>query len=105
MTKVLITGGGIGGISAALSLIKHGFEVEVYEQVSALRQAYLQSGCTFRLFKGYERHKVREFFTTLRTLESRLREMQEPQRRQLKSRKTADATDGAVYARPGRRLS
>jgi len=30
-----------------------------------------------RLFKGYDRRKVREFFTTLRTLESRLREMQE----------------------------
>jgi DNA-binding MarR family transcriptional regulator len=58
-----------------------------------------------RLFKGYERQKVREFFTTLRTLESRLREMQEPQRRRRKWRKTADATAGAVYARTGRRLS
>lgn len=38
MTKVLITGGGIGGISAALSLIKHGFEVEVYEQASELME-------------------------------------------------------------------
>ena len=38
MTKVLITGGGIGGISTALSLIKHGFEVEVYEQASELME-------------------------------------------------------------------
>jgi salicylate hydroxylase len=36
MTKVLIVGGGIGGISTALSLLKSGFEVEVYEQASAL---------------------------------------------------------------------
>jgi len=38
MTKVLITGGGIGGISTALSLIKHGFDVEVYEQASELME-------------------------------------------------------------------
>jgi salicylate hydroxylase len=38
MTKVLITGGGIGGISTALSLIKHGFNVEVYEQASELME-------------------------------------------------------------------
>ena len=38
MTKVLITGGGIGGISTALSLIKHGFEVGVYEQASELME-------------------------------------------------------------------
>src|SRR5262249_60414795 len=38
MTKVLITGGGIGGISTALSLIKHGLEVEVYEQASELME-------------------------------------------------------------------
>ena len=38
MTKVLITGGGIGGILTALSLIKHGFEVEVYEQASELME-------------------------------------------------------------------
>jgi len=38
MTKVLITGGGIGGISTALSLIKHGFEVEVFEQASELME-------------------------------------------------------------------
>ena len=38
MTKVLIAGGGVGGISAALSLIKEGFDVEVYEQASALTE-------------------------------------------------------------------
>ena len=38
MTKVLITGGGIGGISTALSLVKHGFNVEVYEQASELME-------------------------------------------------------------------
>lgn len=30
-----------------------------------------------RLFKGYDRRKVREFFALMRTLESRLRDMQE----------------------------
>ena len=32
MTHVLISGGGIGGLSAALSLAQSGFEVEVFEQ-------------------------------------------------------------------------
>jgi salicylate hydroxylase len=34
--KVLIAGGGIGGVTAALALIHHGFEVEVLEQAAAL---------------------------------------------------------------------
>lgn len=34
--KVLIAGGGIGGMAAALSLLKRGFEVEVYEQAKQL---------------------------------------------------------------------
>jgi salicylate hydroxylase len=38
MTKILIAGGGIGGISAALSLIAAGFEVEVFEQAPALAE-------------------------------------------------------------------
>jgi len=38
MKKVLIAGGGIGGISAALSLLKNGFEVEIYEQAAALME-------------------------------------------------------------------
>ena len=38
-----------------------------------------------RLFKHYERQKVREFFSMLRGLEGRLREMQESQHRQRKS--------------------
>jgi len=36
--KVLIAGGGIGGLTAALSLIQRGFEVEVYEQAPELRE-------------------------------------------------------------------
>jgi salicylate hydroxylase len=36
--KVIIVGGGIGGLSAALSLLKRGIDVDVYEQVSELRE-------------------------------------------------------------------
>jgi salicylate hydroxylase len=35
---VIIVGGGIGGLSAALSLLKRGIDVDVYEQVSELRE-------------------------------------------------------------------
>lgn len=38
MTKVIVVGGGIGGISAALSLLKSGFDVEVYEQAPELTE-------------------------------------------------------------------
>jgi 2-polyprenyl-6-methoxyphenol hydroxylase-like FAD-dependent oxidoreductase len=38
MTKVIVAGGGIGGISAALSLLKAGLDVEVYEQASELME-------------------------------------------------------------------
>jgi salicylate hydroxylase len=38
MTRILIAGGGIGGISTALSLIEAGFEVEVFEQAPALME-------------------------------------------------------------------
>lgn len=36
--KVLIAGGGIGGVTAALALLRHGFDVEVLEQASSLRE-------------------------------------------------------------------
>jgi salicylate hydroxylase len=36
--KVLIIGGGIGGLAAALALIRHGIDVEVYEQAPELRE-------------------------------------------------------------------
>ena len=36
--KVIIAGAGIGGLTAALSLIRRGFEVEVYEQAPELRE-------------------------------------------------------------------
>ena len=36
--KVLIAGGGIGGLATALTLLQHGFEVAVYEQSSELRE-------------------------------------------------------------------
>jgi len=36
--RVLIAGGGIGGLTAALALLKHGIDVDVYEQAPALRE-------------------------------------------------------------------
>jgi salicylate hydroxylase len=36
--KVVIVGGGIGGLSAALALLKRGIDVEVYEQAGELRE-------------------------------------------------------------------
>ena len=36
--KIIVAGGGIGGLTAALSLIKRGFEVEIYEQAPILRE-------------------------------------------------------------------
>ena len=36
--KVLIAGGGIGGLTAALALLKRGFDVEVYEQAAELKE-------------------------------------------------------------------
>jgi salicylate hydroxylase len=36
--KIAVIGGGIGGLSAALSLLRQGFDVHVYEQVTALRE-------------------------------------------------------------------
>jgi len=37
-TQIAIIGGGIGGVTAALSLLQAGFDVHVYEQVRALRE-------------------------------------------------------------------
>jgi salicylate hydroxylase len=36
--RILIAGGGIGGLTAALALLKRGFDVDVYEQAPALRE-------------------------------------------------------------------
>lgn len=36
--RVLIAGGGIGGLAAALALLKRGFDVEVYEQAGELKE-------------------------------------------------------------------
>jgi 2-polyprenyl-6-methoxyphenol hydroxylase-like FAD-dependent oxidoreductase len=36
--KIAVIGGGIGGLSAALCLLRQGFDVHVYEQVAALRE-------------------------------------------------------------------
>jgi 2-polyprenyl-6-methoxyphenol hydroxylase-like FAD-dependent oxidoreductase len=36
--RVLIAGGGIGGMTAALALLKHGIDVDVYEQTAELRE-------------------------------------------------------------------
>ena len=38
MKKILIAGAGIGGLTAALACLKRGFDVEVYEQASALKE-------------------------------------------------------------------
>ena len=36
--RVLIAGGGIGGVTAALALLRHGFDVAVFEQASTLAE-------------------------------------------------------------------
>src|SRR5437660_10926486 len=36
--RVLIAGGGIGGLSAALALLKHDIDVDVYEQAAELKE-------------------------------------------------------------------
>ena len=36
--KVLVAGGGLGGLTAALALLRRGFDVEVFEQASELRE-------------------------------------------------------------------
>jgi salicylate hydroxylase len=36
--RVLIAGGGIGGLAAALALLRHGIEVDVYEQAAELKE-------------------------------------------------------------------
>jgi salicylate hydroxylase len=37
--RIVIVGGGIGGLAAALSLLRLGFDVEIYEQSAELREA------------------------------------------------------------------
>ena len=37
-SKIIIIGGGIGGLATALSLLQRGFDVEVYEQSTALKE-------------------------------------------------------------------
>src|SRR5438094_9695469 len=36
--RVLLAGGGSGGLTAALSLLKHGIDVDVYEQAAELKE-------------------------------------------------------------------
>src|SRR5205814_809858 len=38
MPRVLIAGGGIGGLTAALALLKSGIDVEVYEQAAEVKE-------------------------------------------------------------------
>ncbi len=38
LNKVAIVGGGIGGLTAALALLRHGIDVEVYEQAPQLKE-------------------------------------------------------------------
>ncbi len=35
--NISIIGGGIGGLATAIALLKHGFNVQVYERAQALR--------------------------------------------------------------------
>ena len=55
MKKVLIAGGGIGGLAAALALLRRGFDVEVYEQASALKEVgaglQLSANCNRALYE------------------------------------------------------
>ena len=55
MKKILIAGGGIGGLAAALALLKRGFDVEVYEQASALKEVgaglQLSANCNRALYQ------------------------------------------------------
>jgi len=39
VSKVVIIGAGLGGLTAALSLLKRGIDVEIYEQAESLREA------------------------------------------------------------------
>jgi salicylate hydroxylase len=39
--KIAIAGGGTGGLSAALALLKRGVDVDVYEQAQELREVGL----------------------------------------------------------------
>ena len=36
--KVIVIGAGIGGLAAALSLLKRGIDVEIYEQAAELKE-------------------------------------------------------------------
>jgi len=38
--KVLIAGGGIGGMAAAIALLKQGIDVEIYEQAGEMREGH-----------------------------------------------------------------
>ena len=72
--KVIIAGGGIGGMSAALALLKKGIDVEVYEQAAELKEvgAGIQispNGCraldelgVFQTLKGLSCDPVRKEF-------------------------------------------
>ena len=38
LKKILIAGAGLGGLAAAVALLKRGFDVEVYEQAAELKE-------------------------------------------------------------------
>ena len=54
MEPIVIAGAGIGGLSAAIALARHGFSVRVYERAAQLREfgAGIQLGPNaFRMFE------------------------------------------------------
>ena len=50
--KVLIAGGGIGGMTAAAALLQRGVDVEVYEQAAELKEVGIPIGICGLIKRG-----------------------------------------------------
>ena len=53
MVRVIVCGGSIGGLSAALNLLKAGCEVTVYERASAIQPAGAVCTCVVQWLIEY----------------------------------------------------